>query len=63
MPIEETGHHDDDDLHDHIEDNHNLEGDDEEHEVDNNIGMIIIIDKCIAQSWLVPAQELSLIHI
>ena len=57
MPIQETGHHDDDDYRNFCEDNHNIEGDDEDGEVDNNIGTIIIINKCIAQSWLVPVQE------
>ena len=36
MPIEETGHHDDDDLYHHLEDIHNLEGDNEDDEVDDN---------------------------
>ena len=56
MPIQESGHHDDDDLL-HLEDSHKLESDDEDVEVDNNIGTIIMINKCIAQSWLVPVQE------
>ena len=55
-PKLETDHNDDDDLL-HLEDSHKLESDDEDDEVDNNIGTIIIIIKCIAQSWLVPVQE------
>ena len=56
VPIRETDHNDDDDLL-HLEDSHKLESDDEDDEVDNNIGTIIMINKCIAQSWLVPVQE------